>query len=82
MVINDKMLEESIPIWAKMVNQLTSNQAVRAFMSVALIVIMAYQVIAQGAVSETVLVLLSSLIGYYFGENAPVPPRVKTNGGD
>ena len=74
-MINEQLLGENVPRGAKMINQLTSNQAVRAFMAVALIVALVYQIMRGGEISSIVLSLLSTMLGYYFGENAPMPPR-------
>lgn len=74
-MIDDKHINADIPEAGKMVNQITSNQAVRAFIAVSSVALLAYSIVAHDEPSAVALTLLSTLLGYYFGENSPQPKQ-------
>ncbi len=72
MAIDPKLIDEDIPREAAIFNQVTSNQAIRAVIAVVLTLVLAYQVVSGAPVSDTLLVITSAMIGYYFGVDVPV----------
>lgn len=78
MAIDPQLLERTekpTPRPALAWNQFTSNQSIRAIVALILVIALVYQLIQGANTSEALLALISALIGYYFGENAPTPPR-------
>ena len=75
MTLDDNILDQ--PREAKVMNQITSNQAVRAFVTVVLVVVLAWQVVNGQDVNEVLLAVFTAMLGYYFGEIVPVPKERK-----
>lgn len=72
MSIDPNLLDEAeeIPVGATWLNQFTSNQAVRAIIAIVLTGVLAYEILIGQDIHEELLIIISMLMGYYFGENA------------
>lgn len=62
-----------MPVIAKAINQLTSNQAVRAYVVITLTAVVVWQTVTGTPMNETLKTALLVAIGYYFGEITPTP---------
>lgn len=69
-VINRDLHAQKVPLGVLIVNQITSNQFVRAALALALFALITFQVTAGKQVDATLSSVLGSLVGYYFGENS------------
>ena len=66
-------LPVNVPSVAKIINQLTSSQAIRAFMVVLFSLITVILLVSGREIPDLVTGVLFAVLGYYFGESAPSP---------
>lgn len=64
---------EKLPNVALMLNQITSSQAIRAFMVVTFSFVLLILVLHNRPIPDAITAVLFAILGYYFGEAAPMP---------
>jgi len=79
MTLDDNVIQniKKLGRGAAVINQLTSNQTIRAVISLVMSSAVVVQILRGDTMSMVLVSLVSSLIGYYFGENAPQPARIE-----